>query len=85
VLTALLPRVAINSINIRYNLYAAELAGAEWAYFWGSVAPFTVAWLFSSRELAVRVVLWALMVVGGWVNFVLPPYLYYLSRKAGPT
>ena len=25
-----------------------------------------------------------LLVVGGWANFVLPPYLYYLARTAGP-
>jgi len=81
--TAILPKVAINSINLRYNYYASGWVGPTMAWCYASVAPFLVGWLFSSRELSVAVILWSLLFTGTAVNYILPPYLFYKARTCG--
>lgn len=38
--------------------------------------------IFSNRESLVGVIFYFLVFCGGWVNFVLPPILYYRAREA---
>lgn len=80
--TTVLPGIPINAISVRYNLYVSGLCGEYTSYFWGACSPFLVAWIFSNRELSVGVVLWTVLLCGGLVNLVLPPYLYYMARSA---
>jgi len=81
-ITAVLPGIPINAISVRYNLYVSRVAGRRTSFFFGSCAPFLVAWLFSNRELAVGVLMWGLVLCGGFINLVLPPYLYYKAMDA---
>merc|ERR1711871_1431352 len=82
IFTAVLPGIPINAISVRYNLYVTRLCSANWSFFWGSVFPFLFAWIFSNRESLVGIVFYFLVFCGGWVNFVLPPILYYRAREA---
>jgi hypothetical protein len=82
IFTAVLPGIPINAISVRYNLYVTRLCSARMSFFWGSVFPFLFAWIFSNRESLVGVIFYFLVFCGGWVNFVLPPVLYYKARQA---
>jgi hypothetical protein len=79
IFTAVLPGVPINSLAVKYNLYVSGVCGPKMAFFWGSVSPYLVAWIFSSRALGVGVLMWTAVFFGGVVNFVVPPILYYLG------
>lgn len=83
--TAVLPGIPINAIAVRYNLYVSGMCTSKQSYFWGAVAPFTVSWLFTSREMCVGVLMWILVIAGGVVTYIVPPMLYYMACRDGGT
>jgi len=77
IFAAVLPGIPINSITVKYNLYVSQACGKNWAFFWGSIAPYLIAWVFSCREIGVGYLVYTIFFTGGIVNFIVPPLIYY--------
>jgi len=78
---ALLTTISVFAIIVRYNLLKSGLCGLAWANFWAVIFPWLVAIPFSTGTGLINFLNWVGLIVNGYINFIVPLTLYFLSQR----
>ncbi|SBS91076.1 amino acid transporter, putative [Plasmodium malariae] len=75
-LVAVAPKVITGSISMRYDLMNLDICSDNAAFFFGCVAPFLFAWIFSNGILFSNVFNYISLICGLFCNFLSPAFAY---------
>lgn len=78
------PGIPVCCITTRYNLYIGKVCGKKMSYFWGVIAPWLVAFIFSQATYFAGFINWSSLIVNGVVNFLVPLLLYLKAISVQP-
>ncbi|CRG96951.1 amino acid transporter, putative [Plasmodium gallinaceum] len=73
---AVAPKVITGSISIRYDLMNLDICSDRSAFFFGCIAPFLFAWIFSNGIIFSNTFNYISLICGLFCNFLSPAFAY---------
>ncbi|CRH02741.1 amino acid transporter, putative [Plasmodium relictum] len=73
---AVAPKVITGSISMRYDLMNLDICSDKSAFFWGCIAPFLSAWIFSNGIIFSNTFNYISLICGLFCNFLSPAFAY---------
>eukprot|EP00049_Salpingoeca_infusionum_P024384 m.15846 g.15846 ORF g.15846 m.15846 type:complete len:601 (-) comp6803_c0_seq2:384-2186(-) len=83
-ITTLIPGIPVLAIMVRYNLLSGKVSNRFWSFFWGVVFPWIVTMFCYETNILTAFCNWIAIVLQGFINFVVPAFLYRTALKRYP-
>ncbi|GAW82817.1 amino acid transporter [Plasmodium gonderi] len=83
-LLTIAPGIYVYCIATRYNLINSNICSEKAAFILGTIFPFLISWLFTSRAIFENIFTWSSLIFSYACNFITPPIIYLIACKNIP-